>query len=169
MFSATLVGILLDHMPQSMQVTGQRSALPPGDSVGTVLNHINPSMAARLGREWQLEPHTCGARAVVDQAAVNQQLQRAACASKVASAASTKVCHGPAFSSMPIKPAEMHGSRRLDLNGASGTPLLPPHERPWPWIFPPAPSGCGSGSSGTLAAYSAAAQPTPGGLVDIFG
>ena len=50
--------ILLRHVGgPSMLVSGQASALPDGDRVGTLLRNITPSMAARLarqaGRQWR--------------------------------------------------------------------------------------------------------------------
>jgi hypothetical protein len=163
---------MLNHMPQSMKVTGQKSGLPEGDRVGTILNHINPSMAARLADEWNSEPHSAGGPPDVSSADVNRKLRLTAgilrdrvCLSNHITA--TWGCRGPAFRSAPIEPAGLHISRTIDLGGPGQAAVQSTHDRPWPWnspLPPPAPPS----ASAAATPYWPRVYPVLGEMLDIL-
>ncbi len=178
----SLVGILLSHISKpSMLVTGKRSALPADDRVGILLNHITPSMTARLARsalgEPRLRPRLVGAGPTSGPPAMAGVLQHKSAAAKadplsgLTSVWSTRLawrlrCE---FRSAPVEPAGMNGPARAYSDQVDS----PPDPQPtrwtpplgWPWLDPlpaQAPPAHAAGPPNPPAAPAAG-----GGLVDM--
>ena len=176
MAEVNAVNILLKHIGPSMRVTGQTTALPAGDRVGTLLSHLTPSMAARLDREGIRQPHASRAMphtgpptpAEISHRGLTCPRTPAVCC---AVAPAARGAYGPAFRARPIHPADAGAPSRPPGGPASPeppatSPTPGPSGLDWPWTRPLPPPA--SPPPATACPYPPRQAPVVGEMLDLF-